>query len=86
MRPGVLIIVFSKHCVEQQLQTDVFARTQTVVRKEQRDDADEDQGGDALAIGDVHQVQDNEGTVIEERAVGQRVQTASGANLVKVLS
>ena len=45
VRPRVLIIVFSKHCVDQ-LQTDVFARAQTVVRKEQGDDAAEDQGGD----------------------------------------
>ena len=83
MRPKVLIIVFSKHCVDQ-VQTDVFARAQTVVRKEQGDDAAEDQGGDAHAIGDVHQVQDDEGTVTEERAAEQRGQRAFGANLVKV--
>ena len=59
VRPRVLIIVFSMHCVDQ-LQTDVFARAQAVVRKEQGDDAAENQGVGALAIGDVHQVQDYE--------------------------
>ena len=41
VRPRVLIIVFSSHFVDE-LQTDVFARTQTVVRKEQGDGAAED--------------------------------------------
>ena len=75
-------MVLSKHCVDQ-LQMDVFAGAQTV-RKEQRDDAAEDQGRDALAVGDVHQVQDYEGTVTEERAAEQRVQRAFGANRAKV--
>ena len=85
MRPRVLIIVFSKHCVDQ-LQTDVFVRAQTVVRKEQGDDAAEDQDGDALAIGDVHQVQDYECTVTEERVAEQKVQRAFGANLLHAAS
>ena len=49
-----------------------FARAPTVVRKEQGDDAAEDQGSDALAVGDVHQVQDYEGTVTEERAAEKK--------------
>ena len=47
VRPRVLIIVFSKHCADQ-LQAGVFVRAQTVVRKEPRDDASEDQGDDAF--------------------------------------
>ena len=81
--PRLLIIVFSKHCVDQ-LQTDVFSRAQPVVRKEQGDDAAEDQSCDALAAGDVHQIQDYEGTATEERAAEQKVQRPFGANFVKV--
>ena len=54
------------------------------IRKEQGDDAAEDQSGDALAIGDVDQARDYEGTVTEARAAEQELQRAFGANLVKI--
>ena len=54
-----------------------------VLRKEQGDDAAEDQSGDALATGVLHQAQDCESTVTEDRAAEPRVQPAFGANFVK---
>ena len=73
VRPRVLIIVLI-HCKRASL---------LVLRKEQGDDAAEDQSGDALATGDLHQVQDCESTVTEDRAAEPRVQPAFGANFVK---
>ena len=42
-----------------------------VLRKEQGDDPAEDQSGDALATGDLHQVQDCESTVTEDGLLSQ---------------
>ena len=74
VRPRV-VRVFNKHCVGQ-LQTDAYARAQTAVRTEQGDDAAEDQSGGTLAGGDVHQVQNYEGTVTDARAAEQELQRA----------
>ena len=86
VRPKVLMTVLSKYRVDI---TGNGRLCSCPKGRPQGDDAAEDQGGDAVAVGDVHQVHNCEGTVTKARSLkkscSKECNGRLGANLVRVL-